>query len=296
MHLVIGNQLIINNQKLRLNMKKSITLVVLSAVFLTSCVSKKKYVALEQQYGETKSALQKNQVEKEELESKFAMIEARAAEYNSKINSLTEENDAKLDVINGKAVISNAQKVKMRATLAKLDPSVLANATTLEDSINLAVSHNLKKSVAGLDPNDEDININIDETVVMISISDKMLFNSGSYIVSSKANKILKKLADVINSEPSIEVMIEGHTDSRTINTERLKDNWDLSVLRATSIARKLQRSYKVDPAKLIASGRSSYVPLVENNSNANRAKNRRTRIIILPNIDKFFALMASAE
>ena len=277
-------------------MKKSITLVVLSTLFLASCVSKKKYAELEQQYGETRSALQKNQVEKEELESKFAMIEARAAEYNAKINSLTEENDAKLDVINGKAIISNAQKVKMRATLAKIDPSALANAKTLEDSINLAVSHNLKKSISGYDPNDEDVDINIDETVVMISISDKMLFNSGSYVVSSKANKILKKLADVINSEPSIEVMIEGHTDARTINTDCLKDNWDLSVMRATSIARKLQRSYKVDPAKLIASGRSSYVPLVDNNTSANRAKNRRTRIVILPNIDKFFALMASAE
>ncbi len=277
-------------------MKKSITLVALSTLFLASCVSKKKYVELEQQYGETKSALQKNQVEKEELESKFAMIEARAAQYNAKINSLTEENDAKLDVINGKAIISNAQKVKMRATLSKVDPSILANAKSLEDSINLAVSHNLKKSISGYDSNDEDVDINIDETVVMISISDKMLFNSGSYTVSSNANKILKKLADVINSEPSIEVMIEGHTDSRTINTEHIKDNWDLSVLRATSIARKLQRSYKVDPSKLIASGRSSYVPLVDNNTRANRAKNRRTRIVILPNIDKFFALMASAE
>ena len=277
-------------------MKKSITVVVLSTLFLTSCVSKKKYVELEQQYGETRSALQKNQVEKEELEAKFALIEARAAEYNAKINSLTDENDAKLDIINGKTVISNAQKEKMRATLSKLDPSVLANANSLEDSINLAVSYNLKKSVSGMDPNDEDINVNIDETVVMISISDKMLFNSGSYVVSSKANKILKKLADVINSEPSIEVMIEGHTDARTINTDCLKDNWDLSVLRATSIARKLQNTYKVDPAKLIASGRSSYVPLVDNNTSDNRAKNRRTRIVILPNIDKFFALMASAE
>ncbi|UOB17607.1 OmpA/MotB family protein [Abyssalbus ytuae] len=276
-------------------MKKTIPLFVASALLL-SCVSKKKYVELEQQHGETVSELQKTKVEKEELEAKFAKIEARAAEYNAKINALTEENDAKLDVINGKTVMSNDTREKMRATLAKVDPSELAGAKTLEDSINLAISYNLKKSVTGSDMNDDDVDINVENTVVMISISDKMLFNSGSYVVSSKAGKILQKLADVINSEPSIEVMIEGHTDSRPINTGCLQDNWDLSVKRATSIARILQRKYKVDPAKLIAAGRSSYVPLVDNNTSSNRARNRRTKILILPNIDKFFALMASNE
>jgi chemotaxis protein MotB len=139
---------------------------------------------------------------------------------------------------------------------------------------------------------DEDIAVNINETVVMISISDKMLFNSGSYRISSKANNILQKLADVINSEESIDVMVEGHTDSRSISTEKIADNWDLSVLRATSVVRKLQHKYNVDPAKLIASGRSSYQPLVDNDTRENRSKNRRTHIILMPNIDKFFALM----
>src|SRR5690606_13533795 len=278
-------------------MRKTISLLVLSSVLLASCVSKKKYVELEQQHGETVSTLQKTKVEKEELEAKFAKIEARAAEYNAKINSLTEENDAKLDVIGGRAVMSNESKRKMRETLAKVDPNDLAGATSLEDSINLAVSYNLKRSVSANNiGNDDDIDINVEQTVVMISISDKMLFNSGSYVVSSKANKILQQLADVINSEPSIEVLIEGHTDSRTINTECLQDNWDLSVKRATSIARILQSKYKVDPAKLIAAGRSSYVPLADNNTAENRAINRRTKIVILPNIDKFFALMASNE
>ena len=278
-------------------MRKIISLLVLSSVLLASCVSKKKYVELEQQHGETVSTLQKTKVEKEELEAKFAKIEARAAEYNAKINSLTEENDAKLDVIGGRAVMSNESKRKMRETLAKVDPNDLAGATSLEDSINLAVSYNLKRSVSENNiGNDDDIDINVEQTVVMISISDKMLFNSGSYVVSSKANKILQQLADVINSEPSIEVLIEGHTDSRTINTGCLQDNWDLSVKRATSIARILQSKYKVDPAKLIAAGRSSYVPLADNNTAENRAINRRTKIVILPNIDKFFALMASNE
>ena len=128
----------------------------------------------------------------------------------------------------------------------------------------------------------------------MINISDKLLFNSGSYTVSNKANNILKKIADVINSEPSMEVMVEGHTDSRTIQTPMFQDNWDLSVKRATSVVRILQSKYNVAPEKLIASGRSSYLPLVENDSKENRSKNRRTRIVIIPNLDKFFALLDS--
>ena len=181
----------------------------------------------------------------------------------------------------------------MLATLENVDSTKLAEAKTLKDSMNLAVQYNLEKTINTSDLNeDEDISVNINETVVMISISDKMLFNSGSYRISNKANKILQKLADVINSEESIDVMVEGHTDSRTINTEKVSDNWDLSVLRATSVVRKLQNKYRVNPAQLIASGRSSHQPLVENDSRENRSKNRRTRIILMPNIDKFFALM----
>ena len=159
--------------------------------------------------------------------------------------------------------------------------------------MNLAVQHNLNKAIDTSDLNeDEDIVVDINDTVVMISIADDMLFNTASYRVGNKADKILKKLADVINSEPSLDVMVEGHTDSRGINTEKIADNWDLSVLRATSVVRKLQKQFKVAPEQLIASGRSSYQPLVENDSRQNRAKNRRTRIILMPNIDKFFALM----
>ena len=130
----------------------------------------------------------------------------------------------------------------------------------------------------------------------MISISDKLLFNTASYNISNKADAILQKLADVINSEPSVEVMVEGHTDSRTIHNAKVSDNWDLSVLRATSVVRKLQDKYKVAPEKMIAAGRGSFHPLVDNATKEDRAKNRRTRIVILPNIDKFFALMASKQ
>lgn len=282
------------NLKIKMIMRK-IAVTILTIGMLTACVSKKKYVQLEQENGQIKSQLTKTTVEKEELESKFAKIQARVDEYNSKINSLTDENNAQMVSVDGVAVMSNNAKEQMRETLKNVDPNRLSEAKTLKDSMNLAISYNLQKSMDNSSLNeDEDIAIDIDETVVMISISDKLLFNTASYRISNKADAILQKLADVINSEPSVEVMVEGHTDSRTIHNAKVTDNWDLSVLRATSVVRKLQDEYNVSPEKMIAAGRSSYQPLVENDSKEDMAKNRRTRIVILPNIDKFFALLAS--
>jgi len=272
-------------------MKKVITITVLAASVLTSCVSKKKYVALEGELNDTRSTLQKTRVEKEEIEDKYARIEERVADYNAKINSLRTENEGMMEM-NDLTVMSKKTKNKMKSTIAKMDPEKVKGAKTLEDSINLAVSYNLKQNIfEGADA--DDIDINVDETVVMINVSDKLLFGSGSYRVTNKAQPLLKKLAEVINSEPAMEVMIEGHTDDRTMVEESyIQDNWDLSVRRATSIVRLLQDKYNVEPSKLIAAGRSSYQPLVENSNNENMAKNRRTRIVIIPNLDKFFAML----
>ncbi|WP_233900089.1 OmpA/MotB family protein [Tenacibaculum piscium] len=283
-------------------MKKFFILVAV-VIMGTSCVSKKKYVQLEKNYKATQGALQKTAFEKQQLEVKFAKIEQRVDRYNTKINSLKginsdlkQKNDVKLDMVEG-TVMSNAMKVKMRKTLANVDATKLANAKTLKDSMNLAVAYQLNKSinVAQLE-NSDDVNVNIDKTVVMISISDKMLFKTASYNVNSKAYSTLKKLADIIKSEPSMDVMIEGHTDSRGIHNEVIKDNWDLSVKRATSIVRILENKYGINPSRLIAAGRGSSLPLVDNKTSANRARNRRTKIVILPNLDKFFGLLAEEE
>lgn len=282
---------------------KKVSVLAAVTVLTTACVSKKKYVQLEQQYKATQGTLQKTTLEKEALAAKFSKIENRVAIYNTKINSLRginsglrKQNDIKLDMVEG-AVISNSMKIKMRKTLENVDATELANAKTLKDSMNLAVSYQLKKSINVSElENSDDINVNIDKTVVMISISDKMLFKTASYNVNRNAYKTLKKLADIIKSEPSMDVMIEGHTDSRGIHNEVIKDNWDLSVKRATSIVRILENKYGVNASRLIASGRGSSLPLVDNKTSANRARNRRTKIIILPNLNKFFGLMASEE
>jgi len=285
---------------------KITAIVAISAGMLTSCVSKRKYTDLQSEYDNTKVTLTKTQVEKEEIEAKYAAIQDRVDSYNEKINSLKSENndlvtinESKYD-IEGGVLISPATRAKLNEALQNADPAKLAQAKTLKDSMNLAVSSKLKRNLdsditdaAGND----DISIDIDDTVVMISISDKMLYRSGSYRISKEADELLQRIATVVNSEPAIEVMVEGHTDNRTVKPgSYLEDNWDLSVRRATSIVRELQNTYNVDPAKLIASGRSSYNPLVPNEDKDSMAKNRRTRILILPNLDKFLSLMASND
>ena len=285
-------------------MKRILGLLIVAAL-VTSCVSKKKYVQLEQDLIDTKGELQQTTLEKEELETKMAAIEKRVEIYNANINSLQSENatlqasnDQKMDFLDDNSTVMSANmKANLDATLAQLPAEELAGAKTLKDSMNIAIAHNLKKSISESNmENDGDISVGIDQTVVMISVADSLLFRSGSYNVSSKANPLLAKLADVINAEPSIDVMIEGHTDNKGIHTEEIIDNWDLSVKRSTAIARLLQNKYKVDPARLIPAGRSSYVPLTDNSTYKNRARNRRTNIIIMPNLNKFFALMAQEE
>lgn len=284
---------------------KNTLLIALTAGTITSCVSKKKFTQLQSEYDTTKVTLTKTKVEKEEIEAKYAAIEQRVEDYNTKINSLKDTNDglqassdSKFEITKNGTVMSENTKKQLRAVLANVDPSELAQAQTLEDSMNLAVSYKLKRNL-DRDLNGgaafNDINIDIDDTVVQISISDKMLFRSGSYRMSKEAGELLQRIATVVNSEPALEVMVEGHTDSRTVKAgSYLKDNWDLSVQRATAIVRELQTNYNVDPAKLIASGRSSYNPIVDNDSKENMARNRRTKILLLPNLDKFLALMAS--
>lgn len=281
-------------------MKNSLILSgILSASVLVSCVSKKKYTELESNLFKTQTELAMTNQEKAELEEKMAAIEARVAEYNARINSLRDTNDAltqsnnSLYSIESGTVMSKNSKQKMNETLAKVDPEKLAQAKTLEDSVNLAVEYNLKQNITeNTGGEEDDVEISIDQTVVMISVSDKLLFNTASYRINSKADPLLKKLAEVINAEPSLQVMIEGHTDPRTISNAVVQDNWDLSVKRATSIVRKLQNDFGVAPEKMIAAGRASYMPIVANDSKENMAINRRTRIVLIPDLDMFFAML----
>ena len=154
----------------------------------------------------------------------------------------------------------------------------------------MALVINLKGAIGNLE--DEDINIKVDKGVVFIDISDKLLFKSGSYDVTTKAKTVLSKVAEVLKAQPGMEFMVEGHTDNIPYKKGVLLDNWDLSVKRATSVVRILQNEFGLPPEQIIAAGRSEYRPILLNDSSTSREKNRRTRIIILPQLDQFFKLL----
>jgi chemotaxis protein MotB len=154
----------------------------------------------------------------------------------------------------------------------------------------MALVMNLKGAIGNLD--DKDINIKVDKGVVYVDISDKLLFKSASYEVTDRAREVLGKVAKVLNAQPDIEFIVEGHTDSVPIKTAGILDNWDLSVKRATTVVRILQDNYGVDPKRMTAAGRSQYIPLGDNTTAEGRAANRRTRIVIQPQLDQFFKLL----
>ncbi len=255
---------------------------------LTSCVSKKKYAALEAKNKETQDLLNTATIKLNSCLEEKAGLAARVEglkEHNQGLINQSKD----LTMLTAKGA-ENLEKSLESLKEKDLKITRLQDALTRKDSVTLAVVTSLK-SVVGL--NDEDIEINVEKGVVYISISDKMLFKTGSYNVTDRAKSVLAKVAKVVNDKPDFECMVEGHTDNVPyIGNGILLDNWDLSVKRSTSIIRVLTNDLKVNPAQLVAAGRSSYVPLVENNSAENRARNRRTRIIVLPKIDQFYDMI----
>ncbi len=283
-------------------MKKA--LLSLTVVFLlSSCVSKKEYASLEATHQKTKDQLlavktnlTKCLIESEKKQSLSTQYQSKISDLEGTVKELQKDKRRTLEFVDNLTVLTKGANDNIKETLIQLSKKdqyikYIRKAMTKKDSLNLAISYHLTKALKdGLD--DKDIQIEVEKTVVFISISDKLLFKSGSYNVTDKAYNVLAKVADVVNAQPSMDVMIEGHTDSQTINNDVLEDNWDLSAKRATSIARILQTRFKVTPGRLIAAGRSSYVPLAANDTPANRAKNRRTKIIIMPRLDQFFDLL----
>lgn len=267
-------------------MKKLILLSVASMFLLGSCVSKKEYAALEAKQKETQDLLNTATVKLNSCLSDKAAATARTQALEEQIADLRKSND-NLQILSAKGA-SNVEKTLESIKEKDLRITRLQDALSKKDSVTLAVVTSLKKAV-GID--DPDIEINVEKGVVFISISDKMLFKSGSYIVTDRAKDVLAKVAKVVNSKPDFECMVEGHTDNVPYQSGVLLDNWDLSVKRSTSVIRVLQ-GLDVNPAQLIAAGRADYVPLVANDTAENRAKNRRTRIVVMPKIDQFYDMV----
>ena len=275
-------------------MRKVLVLAAIVPFVLTSCVSKKKFTALEAQQKETQDLLNSATVKLNSCLSEKDLLNAEKSSLMSQLDYLKKNNSDLINSSKEMTVLTTKGAENLEKSLESLrekDLKItrLQDALTKKDSVTLALVTSLKREV-GID--DPDININVEKGVVMISIADNLLFKSGSYEVSDKAKGVLAKVAKVINSKPDFECMVEGHTDNVPIKNAVLLDNWDLSVKRATSIVRVLHKELGVSPKQLIPAGRSSYIPLVENDSPANRAKNRRTRIIIMPKIDQFYEMI----
>ena len=268
-------------------------LSVFSLVFLASCVSKKEHVALQEKYQETQDLLNTATVKLNSCLSDKAASMARVETMKDQLADLRKSNQDLIDTKGDLTILTKKGSDNLEKSLESLKErdlkiTRLQDALTKKDSVTLAIVTSLKKAV-GI--NDPDIEINVEKGVVFISIADKLLFQSGSYNVTTRANEILAKVAKVINSKPDFEAMVESHTDNVPYNKPPLLDNWDLSVKRATSVVRVLE-SLNVNPQQLIAAGRSSYVPLVENDTAENKAKNRRTRIVVMPKIDQFYEMV----
>ena len=268
-------------------MKKILLLSVSVMILLSSCVSKKQYTDLQAKQQETQDLLNSATVKLNTCLEERASATARATALEEQVSDLRKSND-NLQVLSSKGA-SNIEKTLESIKEKDMKITRLQDALTKKDSLTLAVVTSLKREV-GI--NDPDIEINVEKGVVFISISDKLLFQSGSYNVTSRAKEVLAKVAKVVNSKPDFECMVEGHTDNVPYNGNGvLIDNWDLSVKRSTSIIRVLQ-TLGVNPGQLIAAGRADYVPLVDNNTAENRSKNRRTRIVVLPKIDQFYDMV----
>ena len=281
------------NQLLKTIMKKLMLLSVTGFLILTSCVSKKEYMELEEKQKETQDLLNTATVKLNSCLSDKAAAMARMEGLQDQLADMRSTNQ---DLINTKGNLTTLTQKgaenleKSLESLKEKDLKItrLQDALNRKDSVTLAIVTSLKKAV-GI--NDPDIEINVEKGVVFISIADKLLFQSGSYNVTSEAKSVLAKVAKVINSKPDFEAMVEAHTDNVPYQKGVLLDNWDLSVKRATSVVRVLE-DLQVNPQQLVAAGRSYYVPLVENDTAENRAKNRRTRIVVMPKIDQFYQMV----
>ena len=275
-----------------------------------SCVSPKKlqekddklaqlngaYAELQGKLRDAEDALNKSKTDAEKASDKTRSLQSTVDDLNKQIDFLKANNNVVLGQLKDMSVISGSQAESIKKSLENIGAKDLyiqglQSSMARKDSINMNLVMNLKGAIGDL--NDGDINVKIDKGVVYVDISDKLLFKSGSCEVTAQAKTVLGKVAKVLAAQPEIEFMVEGHTDSKQmLGSGVIEDNWDLSVKRATTVVRVLQDTYHLDPKRMTAAGRSEYLPLTDNSTAEGRSKNRRTRIVILPQLDQFFKLL----
>jgi chemotaxis protein MotB len=276
-------------------MKKIVLLLGVVTFTLTSCVSNKKYAELEQRHKDTQDLLNTATVKLNSCLEERSSLQTKVNSLQSQVASLESTNQGLIKTIGDFTELSRKGAENLEKSLESLKEKDLTirklqDAITRRDSVNLALVQSLKGAVGNLD--DTDIEISVEKGVVFVNISDKLLFASGSYNITARAKEVLGKVAAVVNNKPDFEFLVEGHTDNVPINRSGIKDNWDLSVLRATSVVRMLQDEFGVDPARMTAGGRGEYIPVASNATAEGKAKNRRTRIVVLPKLDQFYEMI----
>ncbi len=272
-------------------------------MLMSSCVSKKvlkgeqtKYVQLQTDYTRLQEQLKNCNDSTTAANQRSLGYETQVADLKRQIDYLNQNNTQALKQLENLSVISSSQAESIKKSLDNIgakDSYIqgLQSALNKKDSLNLVLVTNLKGAIGNMD--DKDINIKVDKGVVYIDISDKMLFKSGSYEVTDRAKEVLGKVALVLKNQPDMEFIIEGHTDNVPYKGNAvLLDNWDLSVKRSTTIVRILQTQYGINPSSMSAAGRSEYKPIADNSTAEGKSTNRRTRIVILPQLDQFFKLL----
>lgn len=265
------------------------------AILASSCVSQKKYAELEAKQKETQDLLNSATVKLNDCLEEKATATSRLTSLETENEFLKSTNQGLIKQIGDMTTLTAQGAENLEKSLESLQEKDLTirklqDAVTRRDSVNLSLVQSLKGVLGNLD--DQDIEVSVEKGVVFVSISDKLLFRSGSYNVTSDAKAVLGKVAKVVNNKPDFEFMVEGHTDNVPYKSGILQDNWDLSAKRATSIVRILQNDFGVDPKRMTAAGRSYYVPLASNDTAASRARNRRTRIVVLPKLDQFYSMI----
>ena len=274
---------------------RQIAFIGLSSLMIASCSSSKKLKQSEAKYSRLDSTYRALQLDLAKCQENRADNQNRIKSLQEQISDLKAANANLQKHMDDLSIITGTQATSINKSLDNIGVkdayiSNLQSALNRKDSMNMALVINLKSAIGNLD--DKDINIKVEKGVVYVDISDKLLFKSGSYNVTDKAKEVLGKVAKVLNAQPDIEFLVEGHTDSLAISSPGIQDNWDLSVKRATSVVRILQDTYGLDPKRMTAAGRSQYVPVADNSTTEGRAANRRTRIVILPQLDQFFKLL----
>jgi chemotaxis protein MotB len=286
-----------------------IHLICLSILLLGSCVSKKQYVEAQNRLKSLEGSISqvRNDCDKVKLDLSDAQAQVRAKDVElgaerTKIQNLEKQvdflknnNENLLKTMADLSVISKTGSENIQKTLQTLNEQSryikdLNSSIQRKDSLNMQLAVNIKRSLDNV--NDKDINVEVRKGVVYISISDKLLFKSGSSDINAGAENVLSKIAKVVNDHKDFDILVEGHTDNVPMTSATLKDNWDLSAMRATSVVRYLQTRYKVAPERMTAGGRGEFVPKASNATAEGRSTNRRTEIIILPRLDEFFQLL----